>query len=54
MSSKRNGQAVGATLHAITSYRPQEPRGVRHYYWPILLFIMLSALSQIVGGLFSG
>ncbi|HEY0635783.1 MAG TPA: hypothetical protein VGE00_10405 [Gammaproteobacteria bacterium] len=52
MTSKRNAQPLGPDLHAITTYREEEPRSVRQY-WPILLFILVSALSQIMGGLFS-
>lgn len=54
MSNKRNAQPAAPTLHTIsTSRQDQSQRGVWHY-WPILLFVLLSAVSQTVGGLFPG
>ncbi|HEY0722259.1 MAG TPA: hypothetical protein VGE50_13515 [Gammaproteobacteria bacterium] len=52
MFGKRKVQPAGPVLHAVSTFREGASRGLR-YYWPLLLFILLSALSQIVGGPFS-
>jgi len=52
MSSKNNAQPAARAIHMLTASRNgQGNRGVLHY-WPILLFVLLSALTQTVGGLF--
>ncbi len=54
MSSKNNAHPENASVHPISSHRHgQSLRGLTHY-WPILLFVLLSALTQTVGRFFSG
>jgi len=51
MSSKNNAQPGNHTVHHVSTYRQGHSfnyRGVLHY-WPILLFVLLSALTQTVG-----
>lgn len=52
MSRKNSATQAVSSIHTVTTYRHgQGQRGVR-YYWPILLFVLLSAVTQLVGNLF--
>lgn len=53
MFSKKRTHLVTPEIHSICTSRVDQPdRGVRRY-WPLVIFIVLSALTQAVVGLFS-
>lgn len=53
MFSKHKAQAAHSSIHTVNTTRHETGhRGFLHYYWPIILFVLLSALTQTVGNLF--
>lgn len=52
MFSKNNAQPANGSIHTVTASRSvQHHRGLLQY-WPILFFVLLSALTQTVGNFF--
>lgn len=53
MFSKHHAQPAHSSIHMVTTSRSVQGhhRGLLQY-WPILLFVLLSALTQTVGNFF--
>lgn len=53
MLSKRNARSYGKAIHAISQHRHSSLSRGLWLYWPVIVFILLSAFAQ-TGLLFAG